>query len=171
MTEQDDPLARIIAVLKEPVDMAPDLTERVMAQIGQLPAAPVGWWRRRWTIQVSPFGALAAAAGVAAVVLASQLSGRRAGGAPPAGQTQFVLVAKEAKAVFLVGDFNDWSLSATPLERADSNGVWWVTVPLVPGRYRYAYVVDGTIWRSDPEAPAAEDEFGRPNSVLTIGGP
>ena len=61
MTEQDDPLARIIAVLKEPVDMAPDLTERVMAQIGQLPIAPIGWWRRRWTLQVSPFGALAAA--------------------------------------------------------------------------------------------------------------
>lgn len=171
MTEQDDPLARIIAVLKEPVDMAPDLTERIMAQIGQLPAAPVGWWRRRWTLQVSPFGALAAAAGLAAIVVGSRLTGRPATGAPPAGQTQFVLVAKGAKAVSLVGDFNDWNLSATPLERADSNGVWWVTVPLVPGRYRYAYVVDGSIWRPDPQAPAADDEFGRPNSVLTIGGP
>ena len=79
-------------------------------------------------------------------------------------------MAPNAQAVSVVGDFNDWSLSATPLTRADSAGVWWVTVPLGPGRYRYAFVVDGTVWRPDPEAPAAEDDFGRPNSVLTIGG-
>ena len=109
------------------------------------------------------------AAGLVAVVVASQRFGRRAE-TPLPGQTQFVLVARDAKAVSLVGDFNDWSLSATPLERTDSNGVWWVTVPLVPGRYRYAYVVDGTMWRPDPQAAAAEDEFGRPNSVVTIGG-
>ena len=70
----------------------------------------------------------------------------------------------------MVGDFNDWSMSATPLERAPGDGVWYVTVPLEPGRYRYAFVVNGAIWRSDPEAPAAEDEFGRANSVVTVGG-
>ena len=178
MTEQDDPLVRIIAALKEPVAIAPDLTERVMAEIERIPRSPAGWWRRRWTIQVGPLGVLALAAGLAAIVFASQLAGRRAavafrqaGSATIApGGTQFVLVARDAKAVALVGDFNDWSLSATPLERTDSNGVWWVTIPLVPGRYRYAYVVDGAIWRPDPEAPAAQDEFGRPNSVVTIGG-
>ena len=54
MTEQDDPLIRIIAVLKEPVALAPDLTARVMAELERLPspgpvAAPplVAWWRRR----------------------------------------------------------------------------------------------------------------------------
>ena len=176
MTDQDDPLIRIIAVLKEPVALAPDLTARVMAELERVPspgpvAAPplVAWWRRRWTIRVSPVGALAMAAGLVAVVVAGQRFGRRAE-TPSLGQTQFVLVARDAKAVALVGDFNDWSLSATPLERTDSDGVWWVTVPLVPGRYRYAYVVDGTMWRPDPQAPAAEDEFGRPNSVVTIGG-
>jgi 1,4-alpha-glucan branching enzyme len=70
----------------------------------------------------------------------------------------------------VVGDFNDWSFSATPLERQPGDDVWWVTVPLRPGRYRYAFVVNGTSWRPDPHAPAAEDEFGRPNSVVTIGG-
>ena len=43
-------------------------------------------------------------------------------------------------------------------------------MPLRPGRYRYAFVVNGTSWRPDPNAPAAEDEFGRANSVVTIGG-
>ncbi len=187
MTDQEDALTRMIAVLKQPVDIGPDLTARVMAEVRQAPVPALdetatperNWWRRRWTVRFGPLGALATAAGIAAIALASQRVGRRAGVesmersatvARTPGPTQFVLVAKEAKAVSLVGDFNDWSLSATPLTRSDGNGVWWVTVPLVPGRYRFAYVVDGTVWRPDPEAPAAEDEFGRPNSVLTIGG-
>ncbi len=178
MTEPEDPLAPIIAVLKEPVALAPDLTARVMAAIAIHPRQPVPWWRRRWTVELTPLRALAAAAALATIVVASQWAGRRAGAAPQAalasspgsGWTQFVLVASEAQAVSLVGDFNDWSLSATPLVREDAMGVWSVSVPLLPGRYRYAYVVDGVLWRPDPEAPAAEDEFGRPNSVLTIGG-
>jgi len=183
VTDPNDPLAGIIASLKEPVTIAPELTERVMAEIDRLPpplaagASVERWWRRRWTIRLSPVGGLALAAGLAAVIFASQLAGRRAGGAAPAADgaivvraTQFVLVAPGAAAVSVVGDFNDWSLAATPLARADDDGVWWVTVPLTPGRYRYAFVVDGTIWRPDPEAPAADDEFGRPNSVVTIGG-
>lgn len=178
MTEQEDPLAPIIAALKEPVALAPDLTARVMASIEKLPRQPAAWWRRRWTVEVTPLRALAAAAGLAAIMFVSQAAGRRAGfpsaetmaTSPGSGPTQFVLVASEAKEVSLVGDFNDWSLSATPLVRDGGNGLWSVTVPLLPGRYRYAYVVDGVIWRPDPDAPAAEDEFGRPNSVLTIGG-
>ncbi len=187
MTDQEEALTRMIAVLKEPVSIGSDLTARVMAEVRQGPgpamdevAGPrVDWWRRRWTLRVSPLGALATAAGLAAIALGSQRAGRRAGiesversatVAQAPGRTQFVLVAKDAKNVSLVGDFNDWSLSATPLTRSDGNGVWWVTVPLVPGRYRFAYVVDGTLWRPDPESPAADDEFGRPNSVLTIGG-
>jgi 1,4-alpha-glucan branching enzyme len=130
-------------------------------------------------IQLSPLGGLAAAALLVAVLLGViRIAGpdgsqptadadvRSAAGEP----TQFVLVAPEAASVAVVGDFNDWSFSATPLARQAGDGMWWVTLPLRPGRYRYAFVVDGTRWRSDPNAPAAEDEFGRPNSVVTIGG-
>ena len=182
MTESDDPLAPLIARLKEPAPLAPDLADRVMAEIETLSARepgpiPVPWWRRRRTIQVSPLGGLALAAGLAAIALASQLLSRPAArpapvapGSDGAQPTQFILVAPEAAAVTVVGDFNDWSVSATPLVRAQGDGVWWVTVPLAPGRYRYAFVVDGTVWRPDPEAPAGDDEFGRPSSVLTIGG-
>lgn len=185
MTEQPDPLERIIAILKEPAPVLPDLTERVMAEIAVVPAPegvvvprPVRWWQRRWTIRVSPLGGLAAAAGLTALLFASQRVGRRpdpapegvASGTEQAQPTQFVLVAPDAVEVTLVGDFNDWSVSATPLTGADGHGVWSVTVPLSPGRYRYAFVVDGTIWRADPQAPTADDEFGRRNSVVTIGG-
>jgi 1,4-alpha-glucan branching enzyme len=81
---------------------------------------------------------------------------------------EFALRTPADSAVVLVGDFNDWNPAATPLRRA-SDGVWSVTVPLRPGRYRYTFIVDGTRWRRDPAAPPAlEDDFGAPTSVITI---
>jgi hypothetical protein len=181
----------MIDTLKEPVQIDPDLDSRVMAAIEVQPdpesastARPRTAWLRRRTIRLSPLGAFALAAGLAAVVLAGAIAGLRNGTdaslpavAPVSGEpteaplTQFVLVAPTAKTVAVVGDFNDWNLSAaTPLVREAGDGVWWVTLPLPPGRYRYAYIVDGGTWRSDPDAPAADDEFGRPSSVVSIGG-
>lgn len=185
MTEHDDILDRLIRTLKEPVHIDRSLDSRVMQAVGQLRphgrrAGLAGWLARRWTIRLSPLGALAAAAAVAAIVLAANAltedrqpaAAARTEALPAASGavTQFVLVAPDAKSVALVGDFNDWSFSATRLVRQPGDGIWWVTVKLPPGRYRYAFVVDGANWRSDPAAPAAEDEFGRPNSVVTIGG-
>ena len=44
-------------------------------------------------------------------------------------------------------------------------------VRLAPGRYRYAFLVNGVEWRADPAAPVAkDDEFGTPSSVVTVGG-
>jgi hypothetical protein len=188
MSESEDGLSRVVDALREPVALDAGLTRRVMAEIGRLPVdrpGPVGpparvpWSRRRWTISVSPLGGLALAAGLAALVIGTSrlLAPPNVAPAPAAVAairaprlTQFVLVAPAAASVALVGDFNDWSASATPLERTERDGVWWVTVPLEPGRYRYSFVVDGTTWRSDPDAPAVDDEFGRANSVVTIGG-
>ncbi|MGH7560523.1 MAG: isoamylase early set domain-containing protein [Gemmatimonadales bacterium] len=182
MTEREDPIEPMIRLLKEPAELAPGFTERVMAEVERLPAPGITgaagpWWRRSWTVRLSPLRALSLAAGVAALMLAARFLRPGTSVSPPpvpvatAGQlTQFVLVAPEASAVHLVGDFNDWSTAATPLVRAEGDGMWHVTVPLVPGRYRYAFVVDGRLWRPDPEAPALEDEFGRANSVVTVGG-
>lgn len=186
MTEHDENLERVIHTLQEPVHIDPSFDARVMSAIEQMPHAAesnrrsLPWLARRWTVRISPLGGLAAAAAVAAIALATSLLTRVNQEAPPpvavsteqqtAPVTQFVLVAPNAKSVTLVGDFNDWSLSATRLVKQPGDGVWFITMPLPPGRYRYAFVVDGTTWRSDPNAPAAEDEFGRPNSVVTIGG-
>jgi 1,4-alpha-glucan branching enzyme len=83
---------------------------------------------------------------------------------------QFVIVAPTASTVSLVGDFNDWSTAATPMQRVEGNGIWTVNIPLEPGRYRYAFLVDGRTWLRDPSAPPAlDDEFGPPGSVVTIG--
>ena len=188
MAERDDIIDRVAEALKEPVRIDASLDRRVMAEIDRLPvpgkAVAVGgsvfaWLRRRRTITLSPLGGLAVAAGVAAVVLVgsrlvgpSELRGPSelsAGGEPTI--IQFVLVAPGAGSVTVVGDFNDWNVSATPLRQDQGRNVWSVTVPLTPGRYRYSFLVDGATWLRDPGAtPALEDEFGRPNSVLTIGG-
>jgi hypothetical protein len=181
LAEHDETLARVIDALKEPVEIDPSLDQRVMAAIARdASTRPLtGWRARRWTIRVSPAGALATAAVFAVVALGGALLLRPRTSSVPvqaivteraAQVMQFVLVAPSAHKVALVGDFNDWSLSATQLARKAGDGVWWVTVTLPPGRYRYAFVVDGTTWSRDPNAPADDDEFGRPNSVVTVGG-
>jgi 1,4-alpha-glucan branching enzyme len=91
--------------------------------------------------------------------------------APVAPVVQFVVVIPDAHDVSLVGDFNDWDESATPMAPRGADGIWSVTVPLAPGRYQYSFLVDGVTWVADPAAPRAlEDDFGRPNSVVTVGG-
>src|SRR6266566_5203436 len=83
---------------------------------------------------------------------------------------QFVLLAPQAASVALVGDFNDWDPARSPM-RAAHSGLWATIVPLAPGRYHYAFLVNGVEWRRDPAAPAAlDDDFGAPSSVVTVGG-
>ena len=85
--------------------------------------------------------------------------------------TRFMIVAPSAKQVALVGDFNDWDQSQTPLLKVAANGVWTAEVKLPPGRYAYAFLVDGQRWVADPDAPpAVGDDFGRPSSVVTVRG-
>jgi 1,4-alpha-glucan branching enzyme len=119
---------------------------------------------------------IAIAAGIAILatgVVIGRYSRPAAGVAPAvaSGSTsasvRFVHVAPGATAVSLVGDFNQWNPSAIPLRRL-GDGTWIVDVPLSPGRYAYAFIVDGRIV-IDPAAPRANGEFGA-NSVLMVGG-
>jgi hypothetical protein len=83
-------------------------------------------------------------------------------------RVQFVLVAPDAKSVAVVGDFNDWNPSATPLESA--RGMWSSEEVVTAGRHDYAFVIDGTRWIADPSAPQAPaDELGGGYSVLIAG--
>lgn len=53
-----------------------------------------------------------------------------------------------ADSVFLVGDFNGWSTSATPMRRGEQ--YWEAALKLPAGStYYYAYLVDGVDWCSD----------------------
>jgi 1,4-alpha-glucan branching enzyme len=80
-----------------------------------------------------------------------------------------------ARQVAIVGDFNGWDASATPMQakRAVSGGkaTWSAQVELAPGRHVYAFVVDGARWLVDPLAPQVQDAgFGPSNALIVDGG-
>lgn len=159
---EDDIVDRMIRQLRRPVSIDPALDVRVMQEIADdaRPQTPA----RRPLFRSWPW--LAAAAVLGAVLVARP--GTRA---DRPDVFQFVLVAPQAASVSLVGDFNDWDPARSPMRTAGGRGIWATVVQLAPGRYRYAFLVNGVEWRADPSAPRAmDDEFGTPSSVVTVGG-
>ena len=182
--ERDELIARVADELRAPVMLDTGFDARVMTEVRRRDNR----WRtaaRWWTeprFRLSPLVGLACAPALAGVVLlgAHALGGPQArleaagdsglATEPGTQVVQFVLVAPRAASVALVGDFNDWDPSRTPLRPA-ATGVWSVNVPLERGQHQYAFVVDGRDWQPDPAAPkAVADDFGSPNSVITVGG-
>ncbi len=57
--------------------------------------------------------------------------------------------AGQAGSIHLVGDFNNWDRSATPMERG-KDGAWKASVQLDAGReYQFRYLVDGLRWENE----------------------
>jgi hypothetical protein len=83
---------------------------------------------------------------------------------------EFRLEAPRARAVAVVGDWNEWDPQADRLSDRDGDGVWEITVRLIPSReYRYQFQVDGETWVPDPHAPLTiDDGFGGRTSVLQL---
>jgi len=78
----------------------------------------------------------------------------------------FTIEADHAAQVQVMGDFNDWNLEGSEMERVD--GIWQKVVTLPPGRYRYRYIVDGR-WQSDPLNVAVEpNPHGGFDSILVV---
>lgn len=187
---------RIGELLRTRETLDASFEERLMTAVhavgpyaGRRPArfrAAMRWFIRPQTVQLSPLSGLVLAAGVAGVVALGALTiTRRDAGSSVASVpssvsssasrhsrvVHFVITAPGAAQVALVGDFNDWDANATMLERASEQGVWTVALPLETGRYEYAFVVNGSEWLADPTSPeAVEDDYGKPNSVVTVGG-
>ena len=76
---------------------------------------------------------------------------------------------EQADSAVLAGEFNNWSLTETPMKKL-KNGSFSVTVSLAAGHsYRFRYVLDGNIWLNDPEADSyAANDFGEDNSVVVV---
>ncbi len=189
--EQDEVVRRVAEELRRPVALDPWFDQRVMravrAEASASPMRRVADWFLR-PMAISPVAAVLAIAVVAigtGLVVHARTSGIAASavavGSPapavvPAGMgaalqtVQLVFVNPSARSVALVGDFNGWDPAATPM-RAAANGLWTAEVRLPAGRHLYAFVVDGTTWLADPEAPrSSDDDFGKPNSVLLVRG-
>jgi len=184
-------LGDVVSSLRAGVPVRGSWRETVLAEIRAFDEGQAtrreGRGRRRWTI--TPPTALAAALAFIAlgsvgtfallsvrddraVTAAAELPadvttqdvGRRAESA-----VRFALVAPGASRVSLVGDFNRWDASATPMRPLGDGRLWIVEVPLPPGRHVYAFVVDGDV-TPDPSAPrAGEEDFGVPSSVVLVG--
>lgn len=57
--------------------------------------------------------------------------------------------AKSAKAVQLVGEFNDWDPASSPMKKL-KNGGFTQTLDLESGKeYRFRYLLDGEVWEND----------------------
>ncbi|HEX8849807.1 MAG TPA: glycogen-binding domain-containing protein [Gemmatimonadaceae bacterium] len=178
----DDIVERMAAPLRAPVRFGEDFDARVMRDVHAAAAstARAPWWRRGYAVRVTPLTGLALAAGLALFALLGRASAApRDGDTPtfaavhPAHDTvyivRFTLVHPEAHRVTLVGDFNGWSPSATPLVAAQGDSVWAASVTLPAGRHEYAFIVDGERWTIDPYAATVHDDFGTSSSVLRVG--
>jgi 1,4-alpha-glucan branching enzyme len=94
----------------------------------------------------------------------------------PAGKDRVVAVTFElpstmwAERVNLVGEFNDWDTTATPMTRTRTDANWRVTVKLEEGRrYRFRYLVDGKEWLNDWHADDhSENPYGSYDSVVDL---
>lgn len=174
----EDAVEQVVRHLRRPVSIDPALDQRIMQEIAALPSArPAGgvwrWLTARRDIRLSPLGALAMAAALAAAIVGIWRIRGTPASAPSGGSRgfQFVVVEPRAATVYLVGDFNDWDATRTPMQRAAGDGLWSAAISLPPGRYRYAFLIDGRRWLADPGAPnARDDDYGTPSSVVTVGG-
>jgi chromosome partitioning protein len=80
----------------------------------------------------------------------------------------FSYAGQTAKEVYVVGDFNNWSIEQTFMLNAKEKGRWEKRLDLKPGKYRYKFVVDGQ-WVQDPQNSQTEtNPFGGVDSVITI---
>ena len=173
-------VARAVGEMRRPVRLDPALDARIMAALALEPAPRArrrvlttawAWLARPRMLRLSPLAGLSAAAALLAVIWWRPWAVRDVAVDSDVTEIQFVFVDPDASSVTLVGDFNDWDPRANALVRAPAGGLWTVTVPLAPGRHRYAFVVDGRRWSPDPAAPrAVGDDFDTPSSVVTVGG-
>ena len=81
----------------------------------------------------------------------------------------FKLTASPGSAVFVAGTFNKWELKANPLKASPAQGgTYSATIPLLPGRYEYKFIVNGD-WQVDPNCrETVDNKLGSRNSVIVI---
>jgi 1,4-alpha-glucan branching enzyme len=94
----------------------------------------------------------------------------------PASKQGFVRITFElpsnmwAERVNLVGEFNDWDTTATPMSRNRSDSNWKATLELELGKpYRFRYLIDGKEWLNDWHADDhVENPYGSYDSVVDL---
>jgi len=84
---------------------------------------------------------------------------------------QFVFNSRNAHRVSVVGDFNGWNPANAPMAQSP-DGEWSTTIPVLPGRHIFGFMIDDSIFMLDPRAPKARDpDLGTDGSVVIVGRP
>jgi 1,4-alpha-glucan branching enzyme len=79
----------------------------------------------------------------------------------------FTCLAADAKAVFVMGDFNDWDPGSHPMKRMP-DGAWRGEVLLNHGHHHYLFLIDGKP-TLDPRAQGvARNEQNEKVSLLAV---
>ena len=75
-----------------------------------------------------------------------------------------------ADRISVVGEFNDWGTTATPMKYLRPDAEWTATLVLEAGqRYRFRYLLNGKEWLNDWYADDYEDNaFGIFDSVVDL---
>lgn len=76
---------------------------------------------------------------------------------------------EQVSKLYLVGDFNDWSIALHPLTQG-TDGSWLITLPLEGGRsYQFRYFDNNGHWHNDWQADAyVTNQFGGENSLVEV---
>ena len=83
-------------------------------------------------------------------------------------EKRFNFFAPNAKEVHVVGDFNNWKIDDSSRLEVNEEGEWGKAFYLLPGQYRYKFVVDG-LWFWDPQNTEKEpNPYGDFDSVFNI---
>ncbi len=74
-----------------------------------------------------------------------------------------------AKTVYLVGEFNNWDVEATPMKKK-KDGTYSVTIELEAQKeYQFRYLIDSDRWENDGEADKyAATPYSSENSVVVV---
>ena len=90
------------------------------------------------------------------------------------GDAVFRTWAPGAKAVHLVGDFNNWDDNATPMSRISDGGVWEALVSGVCTGAHYKYLItsgrDWRVFKADPYAYYSQTEGSTASMVFDLNG-
>ncbi len=79
-----------------------------------------------------------------------------------------------ATSATVVGEFNDWNKTATPMRKRKKDGVFYLSLDLAKDReFQFRYLLDENTWVNDEEADSyAPNPFGEAeNCVLSTHNP
>ncbi len=87
---------------------------------------------------------------------------------PAEVMAHFEISLANVQQVALVGDFNGWDTDKNLLTRTTA-ATWKIDLPIAKGSYQYLFLIDGTLWKTDPTRETrVPDGFGGFNTVIEL---